>query len=46
MTKRKKQIEIVGFTKASNLIPKGKKTDSKITPVKLLKEGNHQKKGE
>ena len=34
MTKRKKQIDIVGFTKASNLLPKDKKIDSKITPSK------------
>ena len=34
MTKRKKQIEIIGFTKASNLLPKDKKIDSKTTPSK------------
>ena len=34
MTKRKKQIEIVGFTKASNLLPKDKKQDNKNTPSK------------
>ena len=34
MTKRKKQIEIVGFTKASNLLPKDKKIDNKNTPLK------------
>jgi hypothetical protein len=34
MTKRKKQIEITGFTKASTLLPKDKKQDSKTTPSK------------
>ena len=34
MTKRKKQIEILGFTKASNLLPKDKKIDNKNTPLK------------
>ena len=34
MTKRKKQVEITGFTKASSLLPQIKKADKKHTPVK------------
>jgi hypothetical protein len=38
MTKRKKQVDIIGFTKASNLLHKEKKTDNKTTPNKNTKE--------
>ena len=44
MTKRKKQIEIIGFTKASNLLPKDKKPDNKTTPIEANKGHSKTKK--